>query len=527
MKKDKTKLMRQIMMMFVAFLVLPLPMRAQEGHEVMATYEAGISASPEQGAFAISQDDDGDEYEYRDLTMQIGRRDNDNQYNVTTGAPIVTTSPYSKSEAIYMYGNLMLLKGDKITKIGYTGYNPGPEVERHVIIWMQNIDRSIIRVEGGFAPVDDTTKVFEGDIVIKSGGEPDHWIQLADITLDEPFEYEDMSGVRITTLSHGNASDHDVYFAHSNFKSSGLCSASDQMEEVSNDPQSDFAPQLKYTVATKLDCLTGRVTDQDGNPVTGAEVTLTTCRWQARDYNGLTDDSGYYQVKAPGNNTFLPSAKATGFVPYVEAGLDYSFEKDDDLWATFYFEDKKMDFTLFNALDFHAGETGTIILPVEPDPTLGKYYRLDHLEDNVLVFEREPIPQANVPYLVIANEDHRVDLSEMDLTGTPGKKVMDNVCFIGSYVNTNLVITTNESVWFFDQTPDCRGWRVGGCRAYILLNMLYGPYNYKLNDDDGVEQLMIAPDNKEADRYDLQGRKLSSIPTKGIYIQNGKKYVVR
>ena len=57
--------------------------------------------------------------------------------------------------------------------------------------------------------------------------------------------------------------------------------------------------------------------------------------------------------------------------------------------------------------------------------------------------------------------------------------------------------------------------------------MLYGPYNYKLNDDDGVEQLMIAPDDKEADRYDLQGRKLSSIPAKGIYIQNGKKYVVR
>ena len=264
------------MMMFVAFLVLPLPMRAQEGHEVMATYEAGISASPEQGAFAISQDDDGDEYEYRDLTMQIGRRDNDNQFNVTTGAPIVTTSPYSKSEAIYMYGNLMLLKGDKITKIGYTGYNPGPEVERHVIIWMQNIDRSIIRVEGGFAPVDDTTKVFEGDIVIRSGGDSDHWIQLADITLDVPFDFKGISSVRVTTLSYGEASDHDVYFAHSSFRSSGLCSASDQMEDVSNYPQSDFAPQLKYTVATKLDCLTGRVTDQDGNPVTGAEVTLTT-----------------------------------------------------------------------------------------------------------------------------------------------------------------------------------------------------------------------------------------------------------
>ena len=135
--------------------------------------------------------------------------------------------------------------------------------------------------------------------------------------------------------------------------------------------------------------------------------------------------------------------------------------------------------------------------------------------------------RTQAPFAFIYHHLYGVDISEMDLTGTPGKKVMDNVCFIGSYVNTNLVITTNESVWFFDQTPDCRGWRVGGCRAYILLNMLYGPYNYKLNDDDGVEQLMIAPDDKEADRYDLQGRKLSSIPTKGIYIQNGKKYVVR
>lgn len=97
------------------------------------------------------------------------------------------------------------------------------------------------------------------------------------------------------------------------------------MEEVSNDPLSDFAPQLKYTVATKLDCLTGQVSDQDGDPVAGAEVTLTSCKWQARVYHGLSDDEGHYQVKAPGNNTFMPSAKATGFVPYVEAGLESCF----------------------------------------------------------------------------------------------------------------------------------------------------------------------------------------------------------
>ena len=523
--------MRQTMIIFASLLLLPLSAYAQEDPKIIPTYEAGFSASPTQGACAILQDDDGDEYEYREMTMQIWPRYNDDQYNVTTGAPIVTTRPFSKSEAIYMYGSLMLLKGDKITKIGYTGYNPGAEVERHVIIWMQNVSSSVQRVGGGFTSVDDMTKVFEGDIVIKSGGEPDHWIQLADITLDEPFEYEDMSGVRITTLSHGDASDHDVYFAHSNFKSSGLCSASDQMEEVSNDPQSDFAPQLKYTVATKLDCLTGQVTDQDGDPVAGAEVTLTSCKWQAREYHGLTDDEGHYQVKAPWNNTYLPSAKSTGFVPYVEVGLEYSFERNDDIWAPLCFEDKKMDFTLFNALDFHAGEAGTIILPVEPDPTLGKYYRLDRREDNVLVFVREPIPQANVPYLLIAYEDCRVDISEMDLTGTPGKtKVDEYIKFIGSYVNTDFVITTNESIWLIDHTPDCDGnlWRIGGCRAYILVNMLYGPFYFMLTDDDGVEQLMIAPNDKGADHYDLQGRKLpSGIIPHGIYISNGKKHIGR
>jgi hypothetical protein len=88
----------------------------------------------------------------------------------------------------------------------------------------------------------------------------------------------------------------------------------------------------------------------------------------------------------------------------VETIQNYSFY-EDYYFMTPCFDDKKMDFTLFNAIDFKADVAGTIILPVEPDPTLGKYYRLDRREDNVLVFVREPIPQANVPYILIANED--------------------------------------------------------------------------------------------------------------------------
>ena len=48
-----------------------------------------------------------------------------------------------------------------------------------------------------------------------------------------------------------------------------------------------------------------------------------------------------------------------------------------------------------------------------------------------------------------------------------------------------------------------------------------------LTDEEmGVEDVMMQMDGKESAIYDLNGRKVVQ-PTKGIYIQNGKKYVVR
>ena len=521
--------MKQIFVVLVLSLLMPLTSWGQEAWEVMDACEKDMPPSSTQASCSFFQDEDGEEYDYKEKTMQIWRDEDDNQYNVSVGAPIVTTRPFSKSEAIYVKGHVQILEGDKIVKIGYMGYNPGDEVERHVVVWMQHTESGLFRVGGGFVPVENMTKVFEGDIVIKSGGQPGNWIQLVDITLDEPFTYND-GGVRITILSYGEASDHDVYFARSNknIKNTALCSTSDQMEDVSNSPQSDFSPQLRYTIATKVEYLTGQVNDQDGNPVAGAEVTLTSCKWEQNEYKGVTDEEGHYRVRASeGRNTFLPSAKAPGHIPYKEIGLQYVFSKDYDSWSLL-FEDKKMDFTLFNALDFKAGEVGTIILPVEPDATIGKYYRLDHREDNVLVFEREPIPQANVPYLLMVNEDCRVDISGMDLSEKPGQTALEQIWFKGSYDNTDMVITTNQDIYFFDHTPDCENGRIGGCRAYILVDLLYGPFYYKLQETNGVEQLMLVPNGDEGDCYDLQGRKLpSGIIPHGIYISNGKKHIGR
>ena len=61
-------------------------------------------------------------------------------------------------------------------------------------------------------------------------------------------------------------------------------------------------------------------------------------------------------------------------------------------------------------------------------------------------------------------------------------------------------------------------------------------YDYLLTEEDvqnylltGVREGIVkqADDKTTAPVYDLQGRKLHGTPAKGIYIQNGKKYVVR
>jgi len=54
------------------YLVVPFSAHTQENPEMMAACEAGFSASPTQRAFAMLQDDDGDEYgyEYKEMIMQ-------------------------------------------------------------------------------------------------------------------------------------------------------------------------------------------------------------------------------------------------------------------------------------------------------------------------------------------------------------------------------------------------------------------------------------------------------------------------
>ena len=113
----------------------------------------------------------------------------------------------------------------------------------------------------------------------------------------------------------------------------------------------------------------------------------------------------------------------------------------------------------------------------------------------------------------------------MDLTIAPGETELEDVSFIGTYVSSNFWIPGNCSVYVFDETPDCAE-LIGGCRAYLFMDF-WDDISVVLDETDGVEQIVATPNDNKTEYFDLQGRRLNDKPSKGIYIQNGKKVVIK
>ena len=107
--------MKQIFVVLGLSLLMPLTSWGQEAWEVMDACEKDMPPSSTQASCSFLQDEDGEEYDYKEKTMQIWRDEDDNQYNVSGGAPIVTTRQDSKSDALYVKGQVEIMEGEQIT----------------------------------------------------------------------------------------------------------------------------------------------------------------------------------------------------------------------------------------------------------------------------------------------------------------------------------------------------------------------------------------------------------------------------
>ncbi len=457
-----------------------------------------------------SAQDGGDEYVDCFVESDSGPLQSDVPLNTTTGC--------TKMEGIFNCV-FQLTMGDIIRGIAFRGCNTGGLQQRHLTVYMEETNHS--GTPRSFTPLQDMTKVADSIFTVKSGGTVAAPERILEIPFDTSFVYK-RTFLRLTIVCDDGMPGDEVRFSSArNEGGHALCASGD---DVSSFGQTKLVtkPQLTLMVRKPVRYVSGTVTDEEGRGIANATVTLQHEDFILPDVSGITDADGHYRIRVEsGNARYYAKVTAPG----------HTLLNDWRLIAAG--ENPVRDFTLYGSATYRAGERSTIILPFAPDPTVGRYYTLNRLEGNKVVFVRVSEPQANMPYVLFADRDYHVSLEGFDLTIVPGSVELGWVAFRGTYTNggEDSAFDSLVPIVLDDALASLYGYAVD----YIALHAeLY--VHWEINDDIEVvfvdtptqlHQPTMQAGTPALPCCDLQGRHLSGKPTnRGLYINDGKKVLI-
>ena len=417
-------------------------------------------------------------------------------------------------------------------------------INRHNVTGMREVDGQTYTVMQAFpymaSPQGDVSEGQPVEYLLREDAEGEAWLRL-----ENPQLMAKLYGITLDAETAYSLADHDLYLFNTRISGWG---------------------GVTY----------GRLMPSDGLTkiwqIEKANVTQSS--FTALDNNNYTWRRSFSGDDIP---QFLMSVGWLGYGPFYGFGdtagggrrfFPVLFEGDNIVYQ----DEESMEFLRTNApslmniitntkpVSFTAGQIATIVLPTEPDASKGKYYRLDRIDGNEIVFEQELHPQAHVPYIIVPNEDFSIELNAAELAGLkPDTVSIKGVRFIGTYMSEVLPSPGGDGgdsyYDIIDQTPDCSlspsgetGMRavVGALRAYLEVNPKtagwddpYTPGGTRAPRDDDEKMAIVLKDNpndlqmvngksSNGKCYDLQGRRLNSLPLKGverggIYIENGRK----
>ncbi len=419
----------------------------------------------------------------------------------TTTAPIDVTVEHSKSTLSWGNGQFDLCPGDLITKMVFKGYNPGNDITRHVKITFTDGGKNFV--------------VFDDVCTIPHGGTEEDPIALMDINLPNPHSVIAFASKSLTVESEGESREDSVFFQ----------------------TYSGGAFPI-VTVLTEMQTIEGTIINQDGLPVAGAQLFLYQKNFSSV-FKAQTNSKGEYSLALRKNLSMQCRITAPGCAPYHEL----------------YFWDSKTnpsEVVLTDAVHYKAGQRASIILPVNPDPSLARYYKLAFREMSTsysikLYFEREENPQANTPYVIFPEQDFDVILADYDLSQLPDTVFVplphndprfanwnDAAGIYGCYSNKQLMPVDNGTGFYFlDEKGRDNGWRKR--ERYIESTPPFRCFIKDKSPDDRDVFVFIGEDSSiEASEtmavadnrlYDLLGRRVQGQPRPGVYIRDGRKIV--
>lgn len=180
---------------------------------------------------------------------------------------------------------------------------------------------------------------------------------------------------------------------------------------------------LLVSLGAWAETLKGKVIDQDAQPVVGA--TIECVHYMESDSillaSTVSDAEGNWELN------YEYAWQDIKIEATKEGHTSYAFYLDVSekiLWPKFIFR-------LFNAINYKAGKRSTIYLPVAPNSSWGRFYRLDREEENKVIFERELAPKAYVPYVFFPYQDLHIDISGMDLSDHRNRVNLQRISLCG------------------------------------------------------------------------------------------------
>lgn len=184
----------------------------------------------------------------------------------------------------------------------------------------------------------------------------------------------------------------------------------------------------------------------------------------------------------------------------------------------------------------------TVCLPfsltAEEASALGSFYTLKGLADNTLTFESASAVEANKPYLFIPKTDNFAEYTSKEIAVTPdnlSQAATDgNATMVGILQRTTLRSNAEATLYAYNNggfvkissTADAY---LPAFRAYISVPASTAAKLAIRLDDNSTTGISMATVEGKADTtiYTVDGVKVSNPTKKGVYVRNGKKYVVK
>ena len=165
-------------------------------------------------------------------------------------------------------------------------------------------------------------------------------------------------------------------------------------------------------------------------------------------------------------------------------------------------------------------------------PTGATCYTLNYTagKSSVKATEVETTLAANTPVLVNAAEgSYKFVSTATSGTAVTGSDPQTNGALTGVYATTD-VPTGSYILWANDSNPvgfyKANNNTVGAYRAYLTADGA-GARALTIVFDESTGIKAMTTQHSDGMVYDLQGRRISQPVTKGIYVKNGKKYLVK